>query len=119
MYVTPEYYTDTHKGNLIPQEELERSLLKAERTIDHLCFGRIKGKGFDNLTPFQQNLIKDAICLQADYIKEYGEFLTSPMKGYSVGSTKVELSKVTCNGMDTTQEIINLLEDTGLRCLML
>lgn len=119
MYVTPEYYTKDYGGNLISQEEIEKALLNAERIIDHLCFGRIKGKGFDNLTLFQQNLIKEAVCLQSDYNKKYSEFLTSPLKGYSAGSTKVDLSDISCNGENTTQEIINLLEDTGLRCRVL
>ena len=110
MYVTPEEYLKEH--NLISQEELERTLSKAEREIDHLCFGRIKGKGFDNLTPFQQNLIKEAVCLQAEYDKQYGYMLNMPMKSYKVADIRF-------NGISSTQEIINLLEDTGLRCLVL
>lgn len=117
MYVTPEEYLKEH--NLISQEELERTLSKAEREIDHLCFGRIKGKGFDNLTPYQQNLIKEAVCLQAEYDKQYGYMLNMPMKSYKVGSTNVDLADIRFNGISSTQEIINLLEDTGLRCLVL
>lgn len=118
MYVTPEYYTTDYGGTLISQN-LESALTKAERSIDHLCFGRIKGKGFDNLTTYQQNLIKEAVCMQADYIAQYGAMLTNPMKSYSAGKTRVELANVTYGGIATTQEVINLLEDTGLRCLVL
>lgn len=118
MYVTPEYYTADYGGTLISQN-LESALAKSERSIDHLCFGRIKGKGFDNLTPYQQNLIKEAVCLQADYIEQYGAYITSPLKSYSAGKTSVELNNVTYSGIATTQEIVNLLEDTGLRCLVL
>lgn len=117
MYITPEEYLKEH--NIISQEELEKSLIKAEREIDHLCFGRIKGKGFDNLSPFQKELIKEAVCLQADYDKQYGPYLNSPLKGYSAGSTRIEMANVTYGGIATTQEIINLLEDTGLRCRVL
>ena len=45
--------------------------------------------------------------------------LINPVKGYNAGSTKVELANVTYGGINTTQEIVNLLEDTGLRCLVL
>lgn len=117
MYVTPEEYLKEH--NLIPQDELEKALVKAERDIDHLCFGRIKGKGFDKLTSYQQQLIREAVCLQADYVKQYGAYINSPLKGYSAGSTKVELADVTYGGISTSQEVINLLEDTGLRCQVL
>ncbi|WP_270620731.1 hypothetical protein [[Clostridium] innocuum] len=119
MYATPEYYTADYGGTLISQDELPKALKDAEYSIDHLCFGRIKGKGFDNLSPYQQELIRRAVCLQADYIKQYGPYINSPLKGYSAGSTKVEMANVTYGGISTTQEIINLLEDTGLRCLVL
>lgn len=117
MYTTPEEYLKEH--DIISQEELEKYLKKAEREIDHLCFGCIKGKGFENLSPFQKELIKEAVYLQAEYDKQYGPYLNSPLKGYSAGSTKIELANVTYGGINTSQEIINLLEDTGLRCLVL
>lgn len=119
MYVTPEYYTADYSGTLISQDELPKALMDAEYSIDHLCFGRIKGKGYSNLSPYQQELIRRAVCLQADYIKQFGAMLINPMKSYSAGSTKVEMANVTYGGISTTQEIINLLEDTGLRCLVL
>jgi hypothetical protein len=119
MYATPEYYTNEYGGTLISQENVPSRLAKAERDIDHLCFGRIKGKGFDNLSSYQQNLIKEAVCLQADYHEQYGSYINSPLKSYSAGSTRVEMADVTYCGISTTQEIINLLEDTGLRCRVL
>lgn len=121
MYATPEYYTGEYGGTLISQEpeELEKALKNAEYDIDHLCFGRIKGKGYHNLSTYQKELICRATCLQADYIKQFGAYINSPMKSYSAGSTRVEMANVTCGGVATTQEIINLLEDTGLRCRVL
>ena len=119
MYATPEYYTAEYGGTLISQDDLPKALKDAEYDIDHLCFGRIKGKGFDNLSPYQRELISRATCLQVDYLKQYGPCINSPLKGYSAGSTRVELANVTYGGISTTQEIINLLEDTGLRCLVL
>jgi len=119
MYATPEYYTEEYGGTLISQDDLEKKLKMAEREIDHLCFGRIKGKGFENLTPFQKDLIQEATCLQADFMQQYGSYINSPMKSYTAGSTRVELANVTYNGIATTQEVINRLEDTGLRCRVL
>lgn len=113
MYVTPEEYLKNH--TLITQD-LENKLAKAEREINHLCFGRINGKGFDSLSPYQQNLIKEAVCLQAEYTEQYGTYINCPIKSYSAGSTRVAADTSYGN---TTQEIINLLEDTGLRCRVL
>ena len=41
MVVTPEEYLKNH--TLITQD-LDTKLAKAEREINHLCFGRINGK---------------------------------------------------------------------------
>ncbi len=119
MYATPKYYTEEYGGTLISQDDLVKKLKMAEREIDHLCFGRIKGKGFENLTPFQKDLIQEATCLQADFMQQYGSYINSPMKSYTAGSTRVEMANVTYNGIATTQEVINRLEDTGLRCRVL
>jgi len=119
MYATPEYYTDEYGGTLISRDQITKKLKQASRDIDHLCFGRIKGKGFENLTTYQQDLIQHATCLQAEYLEQYGTYIHSPMKSYTAGSTRVELANVTCGGIATTQEIINLIEDTGLRCRVL
>lgn len=45
-YVTPDYYTDTYDGSVIPEDELERALKQASRHIDSLTYNRIVGRGF-------------------------------------------------------------------------
>lgn len=119
MYATPDYYTNEYGGTLISQEELHKALQNASSDIDHLCFGRIQGMGFECLYPRQKKLIQDAVCMQADYIKQYSPMLNAPLKAYKVGSTDVDLADIRCNGIATSQEVINKLEDTGLRCRVL
>ena len=55
-YATSADYAQYGSGNIQP-EELDQILYNASRQIDSLTFNRIVGKGFDNLTDFQQEII--------------------------------------------------------------
>ena len=60
MYADYEYYSNEYKGTLINESE-ENLLQDASDDIDDMVFGRIRGRGLDNLTEYQQELIKKAI----------------------------------------------------------
>lgn len=68
LYVDKKYYSDEFKGNKVPINEIEKYLRLAQEKIDSITFNRIVAIGFNNLTKFQQEKIKDAICYQAEYI---------------------------------------------------
>lgn len=68
LYVDKKYYSDEFKGNEVPIDEIEKYLRLAQEKIDSITFNRIVAIGFNNLTKFQQEKIKDAICYQAEYI---------------------------------------------------
>lgn len=68
LYVDKKYYSAEFKGNKVPIDEIEKYLRLAQEKIDSITFNRIVAIGFNNLTKFQQEKIKDAICYQAEYI---------------------------------------------------
>ena len=72
-YVTYEYYCDAYKGTVIPMDELDRALKQASRHVDSLTYNRIVGRGFSNLTAFQQETIQEVVCqvsaLAAEWIE--------------------------------------------------
>lgn len=68
LYVDKKYYSDEFKGNKVPINEIEKYLRLAQEKIDSITFNRIVAIGFNNLTKFQQEKIRDAICYQAEYI---------------------------------------------------
>lgn len=72
LYVDKKYYSDEFKGNEVPIDEIEKYLRLAQEKIDSITFNRIVAIGFNNLTKFQQEKIRDAICYQAEYIYENG-----------------------------------------------
>ena len=117
MYANLEYYQKEFKGTLL-SEEGTNLLEKASHEIDDICFGRIRGKGFENLTDYQQELIRKSVCEQAEFIKKYGTFLESPVTSYSISKTSMSFDSKKINGVHTTDSIIRLLNRTGLTCLV-
>ena len=85
LYVSKEYYQETFKGK-IPEKEIEKNLKLAQNKIDRITFNRIVGIGFENLTEFQQEKVRESICYQADYIFDngYNNEDNSDISSYSV-----------------------------------
>ncbi|EOU1600928.1 hypothetical protein [Clostridium perfringens] len=113
-YVDSSYYKENFKGNVLLDENIDNRLERASDQIDVLTYNRIIGIGFENLSPFQQDKIKKAVCLQAEFIEQYGEFINMPLSGYSAGSTSVSFNGSIVNGITTTKEVINYISQTGL-----
>ena len=66
MYADYEFYATEYKGTL-PKDEAEKALKQASRHIDTLTYNRIVAIGFDNLTEYQQGVIKECACLMAEW----------------------------------------------------
>ena len=113
-YLPPEEYSGA-----IPAEEVEARLQRACRDIDSLTFNRIVKAGFDNLTEFQQGLIKEAVQLHADFCYDNAELLDSPLASYAINGVSMSFDKskiVTIGGVTTSSEVYGLLMQTGLCC---
>lgn len=110
LYVSKEYYQGTFKGK-IPEEEIEKNLKLAQNKIDCITFNRILGIGFDNLTDFQKEKVRNAICYQADYIKEHGynNEDNSDISSYKVLDISVTV-KAKNNADKTKAELENMSE---------
>lgn len=68
----------------------KRFITQACIKIDEVTFNRIRGVGFDHLTPFQQDCVRKAVCYQAKYIVEHG-YDESEISSYSVGDISVSV----------------------------
>lgn len=110
-YATEEDYKQYGKG-IIPSHELDKALARASDQIDTITYNRIVQRGFENLTPFQQENVKKAVCIQADFNHEYGEYLSVPMGSFSAGSISWSFDQGINRQIST--EVINLLLPTGL-----
>lgn len=115
-YVTVEEYKKNY--NDIPDDSIEKSLKKASRHIDTLTFNRIQGIGFDNLTEFQKEIIKEVTCELANFEYENEDVITSVLSSYSINgvsmafgdSWNIEVFK----GVAIPTELYETLSQTGL-----
>ncbi|MGN7167953.1 hypothetical protein ACTHSJ_19005 [Paenibacillus cellulositrophicus] len=113
-YATADDYARYGSG-LIPAEELQKELDQASDQIDTLTYNRIVAWGFDKLTLFQQTNVRKAVCQQADFVFQYGEYLDFPLAGYSAGSVSLSFKAVEgAGGVRTSELVTGILRATGL-----
>lgn len=115
-YVDSTYYKETFEGNILAEDSINQKLERSSDQIDTLTYNRIVGIGFNNLTEFQKDKIKKAVCIHSEFIEQYGEYINMPLSGFSAGSTSVSFNAKKVNGITTTQEVLNYLKQTGLTC---
>ena len=119
-YATPEYYRETYGGSTIPEEELGKALRKASRHIDSLTYNRIVGQGFSNLTSFQQDVIREVVCEQAEFEYEIADEINTILSSYSLNGASVRFGSswnvYTEKGVAIKRDVYAFLSQTGLCC---
>ena len=119
-YVTPEYYTGTHGGTLIDKADLEKTLRTASRHIDSLTYNRIASQGFSNLTDFQQEVIREVVCQQADFETENADEINTILSSYSINGVSAQFGSswniFMDKGVAMKRDVYSLLCQTGLCC---
>ena len=119
-YVRKEEYTEIYNGSVIPDEELEKALRQACRHIDSLTFNRIVAAGFDHLTAFQQETIKEVVCLQADFEYENADEINTILFSYSINGVSAQFGSswnvFMEKGIAMKRDVYSLLMQTGLCC---
>ena len=119
-YVTPGYYKETYKGSIVPEEERERALRQASRHIDSLTYNRIVGWGFSNLTEFQQEVIQEVVCLQADFEHENADEINTILSSYSINGVSAQFGSswnvFMDKGVAMKRDVYAQLSQTGLCC---
>lgn len=117
-YADAGYYKDTYKGTAIPDDQLTQALATASDDVDSMTFNRICGEsGLPALTTFQQEKIRRATCLQADFRHEYSDLLNNPLSSYGINGVSMQWDKsvlVQQGSTFTTNAVIALLRQTGL-----
>lgn len=119
-YASENYYKNEFKGEVLSDKELKKYLKQASRHIDSLTYNRIVGRGFSSLTEFQQELIREVCCEQADFEYENKEIFDMILQGYSINgvsmkfgdSWNVKIEK----GIPMKRDTYEKLVQTGLCC---
>lgn len=116
-YATYDDYLTRCPGGRLEVCQADTWLAAAQRDVDALTYGRIVDRGWDNLTPYQRDLICQAVCEQAEFRGEYGELLSNPLASYGINGVSMswDSSKLMqCRGVYTRPAIYSLLQQTGL-----
>lgn len=120
IYVDKDYYLNTYKGSIIPENEIEKSLKQASMHTDTLTYNRIVGKTFEKLTKFQQDIIQEVVCRLADFEYENADILQTPLSSYSINGVSMSFGQnwnvQIQNGIAIPKDYYCLLAQTGLTC---
>ena len=119
-YASQEYYQTVYRGGSVPEEVLMQMLRQASRHIDSLTYNRIVGRGFSNLTAFQQETIQEVVCQQADFEYENADEINTILHGYSINGVSAQFGSswnvFTDKGVAMKRDVYALLSQTGLCC---
>lgn len=122
-YADKEFYKDSYKGSGIPDDNADKFLRQASRHIDSLTYNRIVGQGFSSLTPFQQDIIKEVCCRQAEFEYENADELETILSSYTINGVSAQFGSswnvYTDNGVAMKRDVYALLCQTGLCCRLL
>ena len=117
---TDEYRAISTEPVQLDDAQLQKVIRDASRDVDNLTYNRIPAAGgLENLTPYQQELVKEATCQQVDFLGEYGEMLKNPLSSYGINGVSMawdSTKTVQFGGVCTTNGAYALLQQTGLCC---
>ena len=116
MYADVEYYKQAYKGSL---EDVEKALMQASRHIDTLTFNRIVDIGFENLTEYQQGIVKECACLMADWETENADYINNMLTSYSLNGASMSFTGSSAgaalvDGIVVSRDIYSHLQKCGL-----
>lgn len=78
------------------------------------------GRGFSNLTVFQQDVIREVVCQQADFEYENADEINTILSSYSLNGASVQFGSswnvYTEKGVAIKRDVYALLSQTGLCC---
>lgn len=119
-YASEGYYEGYYEGTLIPEDDQRKALTQASRHIDTLTYNRIVSQGFSNLTEYQQEIIKEVVCQQAEFEYENADEISSVLSSYSINGVSAQFGSswnvLTDRGVAIKRDTYALLCQTGLCC---
>lgn len=117
IYADEAFYKNEYLGTHT-SEQLNRILKTASQHIDTLTFNRIVGVGFENLTPFQQSVIREVCCQMADFMIENKDLIETTVSSYSINGVSMAFGDnwnvVTSQGIALSRSTFELLKQSGL-----
>lgn len=117
-YADAAYYTDVFGGTTIPADDLEKYLRTASRHIDSLTYNRIISRGINDLTEFQQDLVREVCCEMAEFEHDNEDLIQSVLQNYSINGVSMSFGSSwnvrIMSGVAVRADIYDKLSQTGL-----
>lgn len=119
-YVDSAYYFEVFNGNALDEEDADKYLKKSSRDIDVLTYNRIVKKGFENLTEFQKEIVREVCCEHASFLYENEAMLKTYLNSYSINGVNMTFGNswnvYIEDGIAIDKSLYELLCSTGLCC---
>lgn len=117
-YANTEYYQNIYGGEALPEDTTGRYLKQASRHVDSLTYNRIVGRGISSLTEFQQEIIREVCCKQAEFEYQNKDVFDMILSGYAINGVSMQFGEswnvITHNGIPMKRDVYDLLCQTGL-----
>ncbi len=121
-YADERYYSREVGGEII-EDDVDKYLRAASRHIDSLTYNRIVGRGFSNLTQFQQDIIREVCCELAEFEYENEDLIQNVLQSYSINGVSMSFGNSwnvkVISGVAIRSDIYEKLAQTGLCCASL
>ena len=121
-YADERYYSREAGGEII-EDDVDKYLRAASRHIDSLTYNRIVGRGFSNLTQFQQDIIQEVCCELAEFEYENEDLIQNVLQSYSINGVSMSFGNSwnvkVISGVAIRSDIYEKLAQTGLCCASL
>lgn len=118
-YVDSDDYYNVYDGQ-IDEENINKYLKKASRDIDVLTYNRIVAKGFDNLTEFQKEIVKEVCCEHASFLCENETMIKTYLSNYAINGVNMSFGNswnlMIESGVAMDKSLYERLCQTGLCC---
>lgn len=120
-YADEPYYSGVYNGTILTTgEDIAKYLKQASRHIDSLTYNRIVGRGISSLTPFQQDVIKEVVCQQAEFEFQNKDIFDMVLSGYSINGVSMNFGEswnvMIQKGIPIRRDVYEQLCQTGLCC---
>jgi hypothetical protein len=119
-YADTAYYRDVFGGYVLPEGMEPKCLRQASRHIDTLTYNRIVGRGISALTPFQQEVVREVCCMQAEFEYENADEIGTILSGYSINGVSAQFGSswnvFMDKGVAMKKDVYAMLAQTGLCC---
>ena len=91
-YTDINFYENSYRGDTLPESEVETWLKRASDAVNRATRFKIGDNPSKNLTPFQLERVRYAVCIAADFFYSSGSASLSEMvSSYSIGDVNVNL----------------------------